>query len=162
MREGGRIAAAIEVLDEILGRHRPASEALRDWGKAHRFAGAGDRHAIGTLVYDVLRRKNSLAYRMGEASSRARVLGALHDIWKRSPEAIALAVEQEHGPGALTVDERNALARDGGDAAPDHVAGDYPEWVASSFLRAFGSEAAQAGRALAERAPVDLRANILK
>jgi 16S rRNA (cytosine967-C5)-methyltransferase len=162
MREGGRIAAAIEVLDEILGRHRPASEALRDWGKAHRFAGAGDRHAIGTLVYDVLRRKNSLAHRMGAASSRAYVLGALRDIWKRSPEAIARAVEEEHGPGALTAEERSALAHDGENGEPAYVAGDYPEWLEASFARAFGAEAAQQGRALAERAPVDLRANILK
>src|ERR1051325_3744360 len=112
MREGGRIAAAIEVLDEIVTRHRPASEALRDWGKAHRFAGAGDRNAIGTLVYDVLRQKTSLGHRMGEASSRAYVLGALHGIWKRSPDAIARAVEEEHGPGALTARETTALARD--------------------------------------------------
>src|SRR4029450_6819784 len=102
MREGGRIAAAIEVLDEILRRHRPASEALKDWGRAHRFAGAGDRHAIGTLAYDALRRKNSLAHRMGKDNPRALVLGPLRDIWRRSPEAIALAVEEEHGPGALT------------------------------------------------------------
>ncbi|MGE3871541.1 MAG: MFS transporter, partial [Parvibaculaceae bacterium] len=162
MREGGRIAAAIEVLDEILGRHRPASEALKDWGKAHRFAGAGDRHAIGTLVYDVLRRKNSLAHRMGEASSRAYVLAALHDVWKRSTDAIARAVEEEHGPGALTAQERSALAAAGTSAAPAHVAGDYPEWLAPSFARAFGGQAAEEGRALAERAPVDLRANILK
>lgn len=162
MREGGRIAAAIEVLDEILGRHRPASEALKDWGKAHRFAGAGDRHAIGTLVYDVLRRKNSLAHRMGEASPRAYVLAALHDVWKRSTDAIARAVEEEHGPGALTAQERSALAAAGTSAAPAHVAGDYPEWLAPSFARAFGGQAAEEGRALAERAPVDLRANILK
>src|SRR6185503_16934452 len=102
MREGGRIAAAIEVLEEILTRHRPASESLRDWGKAHRFAGAGDRHAIGTLVYDVLRRNNSLGFRMGREDPRACALGALRDIWKRTPDEIARAVEDEHGPGALS------------------------------------------------------------
>lgn len=157
MREGGRIAAAIEVLDEIFARHRPASEALKDWGKAHRFAGAGDRHAIGTLVYDVLRRKVSLAHHMGAETARALVLGALRDVWKRSPDDIARAVEEEHGPGALTDDERNALAT-------DTVAqvGDYPDWLAGSFTRAFGEDAIEEGRALAERAPVDLRANILK
>ena len=157
MREGGRIAAAIEVLDEIFSRHRPASEALKDWGRAHRFAGAGDRHAIGTLTYDVLRRKNSLVQRMGEASSRALVLAALHHIWKRPVDDIARAVEEEHGPGALTAEERTSLARD--DASE---AADYPEWLAPSFARAFGENAIAEGSALAERAPVDLRANVLK
>lgn len=156
------MAAAIEVLEEISGRHRPASEALRDWGKAHRFAGAGDRHAIGTLVYDVLRRKSSLAHHMGSDGARALVLAALHDVWKRSPDAIARTCEEEHGPGALTPEEKDALARDSRSDAPPHVAGDYPEWLESSFARAFGEAAAEEGRALAERAPVDLRANILK
>ena len=77
MRWGGRIAAAIEILGEVFDRHRPASEALRDWGRAHRFAGSGDRHAIGTLVYDVLRKRNSLSLAMGETSPRALVLHTL-------------------------------------------------------------------------------------
>jgi len=162
VREGGRIAAAIEVLAEISGRHRPASEALKDWGKAHRFAGAGDRHAIGTLTYDVLRRRNSLAHRMGADTARALVLGALHEIWKRSPADIARAVTEEHGPGALTGEEQAALAREPSPAAEAHITGDYPEWLSASFARAFGERAAEEGRALAERAPVDLRANILK
>jgi 16S rRNA (cytosine967-C5)-methyltransferase len=162
MREGGRIAAAIEVLDEILTRHRPASEALRDWGKAHRFAGAGDRHAIGTLVYDALRRKNSLGFRMGRENPRAYAFAALRDIWQRSPDEIARAVEDEHGPGALSAEERAALANDSAGDPPPHVAGDYPLWLSASFARAFGEHAAQEGRALAQRAPVDLRANILK
>ncbi|WP_119389180.1 RsmB/NOP family class I SAM-dependent RNA methyltransferase [Taklimakanibacter lacteus] len=162
MREGGRGAAAIEVLAEIFGRHRPASEALKDWGRAHRFAGAGDRHAIGTLVYDVLRRKSSLAHRMGADAPRALVLAALGEIWKRSPEEIAHAFAEEHGPGALTGDETQALTRETSADAPAHIAGDYPDWLSSSFARAFGEMAAQQGRALAERAPIDLRANILK
>ena len=162
MREGGRISAAIEVLDEISGRHRPASEALKDWGRAHRFAGAGDRHAIGTLVYDVLRKKNSLRARMGEASSRALVLGALRDVWKRSPAEIARAFAEDHGPGALTEQETEALGREPAGDVPAHITGDYPEWLGTSFARAFGDKAADQGRALAERAPVDLRANILK
>ena len=39
MKQGARIAAAIEVLDAILNRHQPVATALADWGKAHRFAG---------------------------------------------------------------------------------------------------------------------------
>ena len=62
MRPGARIAAAIEVLGDIIGRHRPAAEALSDWGKSHRFAGSGDRNAIGGLVYDALRRRSSIVW----------------------------------------------------------------------------------------------------
>ena len=72
MKPGARLNAAVEVLDGILERHRPAADALADWGTAHRFAGSGDRAAIGNLVYDALRRRQSLAARMGSGDARAR------------------------------------------------------------------------------------------
>ena len=75
MRPGAHIRAAVEVLEEILSRHRPAAAALADWGKSHRFAGSGDRAAIGNLVYDALRRRRSLAAQMQSDSPRAVGLG---------------------------------------------------------------------------------------
>ena len=54
MRPGAHIKAAVEVLDEVLERHRPVASTLSDWGKSHRFAGSGDRSTIGNLVYDAL------------------------------------------------------------------------------------------------------------
>src|SRR5262249_17915091 len=51
-----------------------------------------------------------------------------------------------------------ALAAD----APSPVRGDYPDWLAPSFERAFGQAAGEEGAALARRAPLDLRANALK
>ena len=62
MRLGGRVQAAIEVLEDMEARKRPASEALKDWGLSHRFAGSGDRSTIGNLVYDALRRQASAAW----------------------------------------------------------------------------------------------------
>src|SRR5690606_33815360 len=43
-----------------------------------------------------------------------------------------------------------------------HVRGDYPDWLEPAMQRAFGEGRAEAGAALAERAPVDLRINTLK
>ncbi|MBI2718986.1 MAG: RsmB/NOP family class I SAM-dependent RNA methyltransferase [Rhizobiales bacterium] len=162
MRLPGRTTAAIEILAEIFERHRPASEALKDWGKAHRFAGSTDRHAIGTLVYDCLRKRNSLSARMGDGRPRALVLGALHDLWEQSAEAIAAMAGEQHGPGALTPAESTALARTMRDDLPAQVQGDLPEWLMPSFTAAFGERAAEEGEALSRRAPIDLRANTLK
>lgn len=162
MRIAGRVAAAIDILAEVFGRHRPASEALKDWGKAHRFAGSTDRHAIGTLVYDVLRRRNSLAFRMGEGTPRALVLAGLRDVWSIPAEEIAALAAEPHGPGGLTAAEHEALGRVlPGDLAVA-VAGDLPEWMVPAFVSAFGDKAAAEGAALASRAPVDLRVNTLK
>ena len=162
MRLAGRAAAAIEILKEVFERHRPASEALKDWGKAHRFAGSTDRHAIGTLVYDSLRRRNSLGARMGDGRPRALVLAALHDCWNASVVDIAALAGEAHGPGALTDSETQTLAR----AIPDDlsvaVKGDVPEWLVPSFERAFGDGAVEEGAAIASRAPIDLRVNTLK
>ena len=162
MRMPGRITAAIEILTEVFTRHRPASEALKDWGKAHRIAGSSDRHAIGTLVFDSLRRRNSLSGRMGDGRPRALVLAALRDLWNLAPDDIAAHCIAEHGPGPLSDAERTALDRQLRGDLPAYVQGDFPEWLLPSFVRAFGERAAAEGAALAKRAPIDLRANTLK
>ena len=163
MRPGGRAAAAIEVLQAVLERHQPASQALKDWARDHRFAGSADRSAIGNLVYDALRRRNSLAWRMGSDTARAMILAAAHETWQMDDADFAAAMAEEHGPGALTEEERRRLATSldpGG--LPVHIAGDIPQWLVPSFVRAFGERAAAEAAALAMRAPVDLRANTLK
>lgn len=163
MRPGGRIQAAAEVLEDILSRHQPAASALQDWGKRHRFAGSGDRAAIGTLVYDVLRRRLSLAAQMGSDAPRALALGAAPRALGLSvAEVIAVSDGSPHAPAPLSDDEQDRLAAGlPGDVAA-HVAADIPEWVMPSFARAFGDRAVAEGRAMAERAPIDLRVNTLK
>jgi 16S rRNA (cytosine967-C5)-methyltransferase len=163
MTPAARVAAAIEVLSDVEARRRPAADAIKDWGLAHRFAGSGDRAAISGLVYDALRKKSSSAWLMGEATPRAEILGALRQTRRLEPEAVAALFSGEgHAPAKLTEAERARLAGADLSGAPAHVAGDFPEWLALHFEASFGAAAAEEGRALAERAPVDLRANLLK
>ena len=79
-----------------------------------------------------------------------------------SAEIAALFSGERHAPAPLTEAERARLAGADLAGAPDFVRGDYPEWLAPAFAESFGDEAAAAGAALAERAPVDLRVNTLK
>ena len=163
MTPAARAAAAIEVLSDIESRRRPAADAMKDWGLAHRFAGSGDRAAISGLVYDALRKKSSSGWIMGEPSPRAEILGALRQTHGLDVEAIAVLFSGEgHAPATLTEAERARLAAADLSGAPAHVAGDFPEWLGSQFEASFGASAADEGRALAERAPVDLRVNLLK
>ncbi len=163
MIPAARVAAAIEILADIEGRRRPAADAMKDWGLTHRFAGSGDRAAISALVYDALRRKSSSGWLMGEQTPRAEAIGALKQTRGLDAEAIAaLFTGEGHAPAPLTEPERQRLASATLDGAPAHIAGDFPEWLASQFEAAFGADAAEEGRALADRAPVDLRANLLK
>ena len=163
MIPAARISAAIEILSDVETRRRPAADAMKDWGLAHRFAGSGDRAAIAGLLYDALRRKSSSAWLLGEATPRAEVLGALKQLRGLGVDEIAgLFTGEGHAPPPLGDVERERLSRADLAGAPAHVRGDYPEWLAPAFAESFGAEAAAAGRALAERAPVDLRVNVLK
>lgn len=162
MRDGGRVQGAIEVIDAVLNRHQPVKEALRDWGKAHRFAGSGDRAWISGLVMDALRHRASARFLMGQDTPRAIVLGTLNRAWGLTAEDIVRMFEgDEHAPEALSDPEREALGRDICDA-PLHVRAEIPEWLEDSLTRAFGDDAVREGAGMAGRAPVDLRVNLLK
>jgi 16S rRNA (cytosine967-C5)-methyltransferase len=163
MTPAARLSAAIEVIADLEARRRPAADALKDWGLAHRFAGSGDRAAIAGLVYDALRRKASAAWLMGEDTPRAILLGMLR--LERGLELAAiqkLADGSRFAPAPLTDAEQAQLRGGTLTAAPPHVAGDFPEWLDPHLARVFGGERAEEGAALARRAPLDLRVNTLK
>ena len=163
MTPAARVSAAIEALADIIARRRPAADALKDWGLAHRFAGSGDRAAIASLTYDALRRRASSAHLMGDDSPRAIVLGMLAGERAMSAEAIArLCDAGRFAPAPLSEHEQAALANPSLSDAPAHVAGDYPEWLDPHLARVFGEARAQEGAALAARAALDMRVNTLK
>jgi 16S rRNA (cytosine967-C5)-methyltransferase len=163
MTPSARIAAAIEVLAEIEERKRPAAEVLKDWGQSHRFAGAKDRAAIASLVYDAERKRSSSAFIMGEETPRAIVLGTLRQARNVSAgDILSLCSGEGHAPAPLSGEEIERLSAADLTGAPDYIAGDFPAWLEPSLANAFGPALVAEMRALAARAPVDLRANTLK
>ena len=163
MRQGAHIKAAVEVLQEILERHRPAALALSEWGKSHRFAGSGDRAAIGNLVYDALRRKRSFGAQMGSETPRAIALAAAPSaLGLTAAEVIAAADGSPYALEPLSEAEQAGLSREPPADAPAPVLGDFPDWLEPSLRRAFDDEVVPEARGLARRAPVDLRVNTLK
>ncbi|MGH6682927.1 MAG: RsmB/NOP family class I SAM-dependent RNA methyltransferase [Pseudolabrys sp.] len=163
MTPAARLAAAIEVFGNIESERRPAADALKSWGLAHRFAGSGDRAAIAGLVYDALRRRASSAHLMGADSPRAILLGMLKRERGLDSEVIArLADGTKYAPDTLSDGERQHLDVADMRGASAHIAGDYPEWLDPHFTRVFGDARAEEGAALSSRAPLDLRVNLLK
>ena len=163
MRLPGRLSAAIDVLTDVETRKRPVSEALKAWGINNRFAGAGDRAAIGNLVYDALRRRASHAALMGSDSPRALVLAVVIRDWNEDPAALSDSFAADsHAPEPLTEDERaRAVGQLPDDTAP-HILADVPEWLAPSIERAFGDNWIAEGQDMAGRPSLDLRTNTLK
>ena len=163
MRLGGRLSGAIEVLTDIETRRRPVADALKDWGLSHRFAGSGDRAAIGNIVYDALRMKLSHAYLMDDDSPAALGHAVLLRQWGLAPEALAAEFDGDRfAPEPLSAEKLAAFrARTLDDAAP-YVQGDIPEWIQPAFEANFGEAWLAEARALAGRPTLDLRANTLK
>ena len=177
MTPAARLSAAIGIIDDILRQKRPITNALKDWGNANRYAGSGDRNAVGNLVHDSLRVKASAAWIMGVRdlaadadedapageNPRAILLGMLRSLRGMSVEAIeALCTGERFAPAPLSGDERACLAAPDLSDAPAPVRGDYTAWLDASFATAFGEDRVAEVAAMAARAPVDLRVNPLK
>ncbi|CCV11883.1 RsmB/NOP family class I SAM-dependent RNA methyltransferase [Mesorhizobium sp. STM 4661] len=163
MRLGGRLAAAIEVLEDISRRHRPVADALRDWGLSHRFAGGGDRAAIGNIVYDALRRKRSAGWLLGEDTPRAVGFGALLLEWDQTARSLNEALDgDKFAPPLLSGDELKTVADRRLADAPAAVRADIPDWCEPLFERAFPASWIGEGAALATRPPLDIRVNTLQ
>ncbi len=162
MRLGGRLAAAIEVLEDIERRHRPVADALKDWGLSHRFAGAGDRAAIGNIVYDALRRKRSAGWLLGAETPRALGFGALL-LDGLTPERLNTELDGDRfAPPPLDDAERATIGKQRKAPMPEAVAADCPDWCVPLLRGAYGEGWVAEVKALAARPPLDLRINTLK
>lgn len=148
MTPEGRVAAAIDVLDDWLAGAR-ADRALTSWGRAHRFAGSKDRAAIRDLVFEAIRCKRSFAALGGAETGRGLMLGRLRASGV-APESI-FGVGR-FGPAAIS------------DADPDGhppsgaAALDAPDWLAPKVQASLHDAADGFWRANQTRAPVFLRA----
>jgi 16S rRNA (cytosine967-C5)-methyltransferase len=157
-----RLAAAIEVLDELAARRAPADEVLRQWGKAHRFAGSGDRRALAEIVYTTLRTRAGAAWRMGADDGRALVLGQLAERGEALESIQALFSGLGHAPAPLTSDERARIVASPGER-PDGVQAGVPAFIADLFKVQFGEAWMDEAQALVgRRAPLDLRVNRIR
>jgi 16S rRNA (cytosine967-C5)-methyltransferase len=160
MRLGGRIAAAAEVLADMVARKRPVADALKDWGLSHRFAGSGDRAAIGNLVYDALRKKLSLSWRMDDDAPINLITAVLLDGWDET--AISLAgklLDDKFAPQLPGADHIRHFEDANLSDAPLHIQSDVPQWSMPCFAAIFGTDAVLECQAQTARPPVDMRAN---
>ena len=153
MTPGARAAAAIAVLDRWLAG-TPVEQALTNWGRASRYAGSGDRHAVRDLVYEAVRCRSSFAHRGGAETGRGLILGGLR---YAGGDVDHLFNGAGHAPPTLGTAE----SIDPG-PAQGLVALDCPDWLAPYLQRALGPAFAPVMTLLRQRAPVFLRVNIVQ
>lgn len=154
MTPAARQQAAIEILDLILDGEA-AEKALTSWGRRNRYAGSKDRAAVRDQVFSALRCRRSFAALGGAQTGRGLVLGALRAEGV-DPETVFSG--QGYGPLALSEDESQEPEA----FASDAERLDIPDWIWASFSESLGKDTEAAATALQSRAPVHLRANLLR
>jgi 16S rRNA (cytosine967-C5)-methyltransferase len=153
-----RVQAAIEVLHRVLCG-APAERELTVWARGARYAGSKDRAATRDYVFDALRRLRSSAWRGGcgdrpiDSMDARKVMAGL--LAESGEEVGAIFTGARHAPDPI------ALPDDPG-PMPDGVASDLPDWTFERMRADHGAAAPRIAEALRERAPVILRANLLR
>ena len=153
MTPGAHIAAAIEVLDQILAGEN-AEVSLIKWGRSNRFAGSGDRYAIRDIVYDALRQKNSLTKRSKKISGRSWIIALLK---KREVNLDEYFGATRYSPPKIKKWELELLPIEN-----ESDLYDIPDWLWPKWKASLGIKANQVADTLKERANIFLRVNIIK
>ena len=153
MTPGAHIAAAIEVLDQILAG-KNAEVSLIKWGRSNRFAGSGDRYAIRDIVYDALRQKNSLTKRSKNISGRSWIIALLK---KREVNLDEYFGVTRYSPPRVKKWELELLPIEN-----ESDLYDIPDWLWPKWKASLGIKAIEVANTLKERANIFLRVNIIK
>ena len=153
MTPGAHIAAAIEVLDQILAG-KNAEVSLIKWGRSNRFAGSGDRYAIRDIVYDALRQKNSLTKRSKNISGRSWIIALLK---KREVNLDEYFGATRYSPSRVKKWELELLPIEN-----ESDLYDIPDWLWPKWKASLGIRAIEVADTLKERANIFLRVNKIK
>ena len=174
MTPGARVAATIELLDEIVSHpERPADMVANAFFRTRRFIGGGDRRAVSERVWSILRRWGQLTWWLERArhphrSARAIVaadllltqgfdIGQLQSMFDGGRYRPALLDEAELR--ALRQMEGHSLPHP---QQPDWVRLNVQEWTVPHLKEAYGDAWGREIAALDTPPPVDLRVNRLK
>ena len=161
MTPAARIQATIEIISALAHTAQPADRFLRDWFRRRRYAGAKDRAAVAEHVYNVFRHRASFAWRMGRDDPRALVIASLLTE-SDSQQLEAIFTGSRYGPASLDEAEKRAIASPPTATPPNHVLGEFPQWLKPKLSRSLGFDLLPEMKASLVRAPIDLRANSLK
>ena len=179
MTPGARVAATIELLDEIVSRGlmsergRPADLVANAYFRSRRFIGGGDRRAVSERAWNLLRRYGQLTWwlertRHPDRSARAIVAADLILVDSNTLAQVAAMFDGgRYRPAPLDEAEIRALRQMEGHSLPhpdqpDWVRLNVQEWVAPHLIEAYGEGWGREIAAIEIPPPVDLRVNRLK
>ena len=179
MTPAARIAAVIEILTEMQAssdaetlRGRRAGQWLSAGFQRRRFAGSGDRAAIGNLFWKIQRANARIGWHLASLNApntpRNMVLAALVLIERRTAELPYLFLgDIAHAPAPLNTAEKSlaAVLADRSLTHPkmsDHTVFEWPKWLMGDTKAGLGDALGRELGALMVEAPTDVRINPLK
>ncbi len=171
MTPAGQLAAAIDLLGLIEADPRPADAVANHFFRTRRFIGGGDRRAVSTLVWGVLRTRRHLGWWLDycRAPQTPRLLLAAQALFSgQTPNKIAAAfISGRYGPPPLDpaefalMEKLSTRTLEHPDM-PEAVKFEVPDWILPKLRAQFGPALAAEMKAMNEPAPLDLRVNLLK
>ena len=178
MKPAARIAAVIEILAEMQAARdvgtltgRQAEQWLRSSLQRRRYAGSGDRAAIGDLFWKSQRAAARIAWHLAALGApqnpRNIVIAALVLIDKLTWTLSELfSSDIAHSPAPLDKTEILLVeALEGRDlndpAMPEHIAFEWPEWLMLDTKAGLGDRLTVELFAMMSEAPTDIRINPL-
>jgi 16S rRNA (cytosine967-C5)-methyltransferase len=171
MTPAGQLAAAIDLLAAIEADPRPADAIANHFFRTRRFIGGGDRRAVSTLVWGVLRARRHLGWWLDycHAPQTPRMLLCLQALFTgQTPNKIAMAFAAgRYGPPPLTPEESAVLEQLSTRTLehpnmPEPVKYEIPDWILPKLRAQFGPTLSDEMAAMNDAAPLDLRVNLLK
>lgn len=162
MTPAARLQQISEILDALNNTAQPADRFLRDWFRVRRYAGSKDRAAVGEKLFEILRHRASLGWRMESETGRSLVIASLLAEGKDAADIETIFSGDKYALAPLTETERLLISTSRESEPPSHVRGEFSEFLTAELQEAFGERLLAEMSALAERAPVDLRVNRLK
>lgn len=168
MTPAARLAAVIEVLEEISAVKRPADQVASFYFKGRRYIGSKDRRAIADMVWAVLRRQARLNWWLDHLNhlKGVRALVLAHCAFEGLPLTPDM-FSGVHATYGLDADERKLIDRIKGQDIfhrdqPAWVKGEFPQWLTPRLQSLWGDDMAREIAAMRDEAPLDLRINTLK
>jgi 16S rRNA (cytosine967-C5)-methyltransferase len=162
MTPSARLAAVIELLEELFEKQGRAEQVLASYFKSRRYAGSKDRRWVGDNFYGILRRLGEVdALLDGADQPKTSDLRAVSGLILLGEETLAPFFEGPHAAQAPSEEVLDALVKEGGEAATA-ATGNFPEWIFSALQTQYGDKTAEICAAYQESAPITLRVNAQK
>ena len=164
MRPAARLQTIAELLPLALSERQPADRLVQQWGRQNRYAGSKDRRDISDRLFAILRHYGNLTARLGGDTPLLVTMLATHLLTDVPlDEVVALADGGQYAPKPISEDDAETLTYAAATPPPERADKlSVPAWLFDDIEAQMGNETEAVLAAMQDRAPLDVRVNLLK